>query len=161
MMSRKDRIRVIRRVLNEHVEEDRGYETPCWIWTGSPGKNQYGAIGVQGKAEPVGRALLAALGELNLSGGRDQCALHKCDIPGCVRPSHLYTGTHQDNTRDSLFRNRRASFAGTNNGHVKLTEEQVLKIRVDPRQYREIAEDFGIQFPAVWKIKHRHTWRHL
>ena len=33
--------------------------------------------------------------------------LHRCDHPGCSRPSHLYLGTHQQNMNDMKQRNRR------------------------------------------------------
>lgn len=33
--------------------------------------------------------------------------LHRCDVPDCWRPSHLYLGTHGDNNRDCYARGRR------------------------------------------------------
>jgi hypothetical protein len=74
---------------------------------------------------------------------------HHCDNPKCVRPSHLFLGTNDDNRQDSVRKKRHAH--GERHGHAKLTDEQVEEIR---RRYkrtsyhnsnaRELAEEFGI-----------------
>lgn len=162
-MTTKDRIRVIRRVLHEHVVEDRGYETPCWIWTGSLGKG-YGAIGVGGKAIGVPRALLASLNRLNLDAGRTQCALHKCDVRLCCRPSHLYNGTYKDNSRDCLDRSRLASTRGSSNPHTQMTEKEVSNIKqrlTNGEASHSILKDCPISKQGLSKIRTGRTWIHV
>lgn len=32
---------------------------------------------------------------------------HKCDVPACVNPDHLFAGSAQDNTQDALAKGRK------------------------------------------------------
>lgn len=87
--------------------------TGCWLWTGGYWKNRpwpqnrYGYIGIckNGKVRTVGthRAMLLAIhGPLT----KEQCACHRCDVPLCINPVHLFVGSMGDNIRDSRSKNR-------------------------------------------------------
>lgn len=90
-------------------------KTGCWLWTGPyhhqrkwP-QNRYGYISIwrpdRGRSISYGthRAMLMALhGPLT----KQQCACHRCDVPLCINPEHLFIGTMGDNIRDSRSKNR-------------------------------------------------------
>ena len=69
------------------------------------------------------------------------------------------SGTHQDNSNDRVERGRQAR--GEKNGFAKLTQEQVVAIRADPRPFYPIARDYGITEAAVGHIKHKLVWAWL
>ena len=70
----------------------------CWLWTGCvDGKMGYGIL------ELMERRLLAHRVSFEAFNGpipESLHVLHKCDVPSCVNPNHLYAGTDQDNVND-------------------------------------------------------------
>lgn len=108
----KDQALYDRLVARVRVDE----ATACWIWTGPYWKNRpwpqnrYGYIGIWGgpgsiRSKTVGthRAMLLAIhGPLT----PQQCACHRCDVPLCINPAHLFIGSMRDNILDSRSKNR-------------------------------------------------------
>jgi hypothetical protein len=88
--------------------------------------------------------------------------LHTCDNFMCVNPDHLYPGTHTDNERDKLTRNR--TLRGEKNTNSKLTENDVRdirKLREAGMLLTEIAHKYNINITTVSTIAHRKTWAWL
>ena len=50
---------------------------------------------------------------------------------------------------------------GVRSGRAKLTEDDVLAIRADPRSQTAIGRDYGIDRSQVANIKYRKQWRHI
>lgn len=75
----------------------------CWLWTAGTFRRGYGAIKVDGKQVKAHRlAHELFIGPIP----EGLHVLHRCDVPGCVRPEHLYAGTDKDNVRDRSSRKR-------------------------------------------------------
>lgn len=90
--------------------------TGCWIWTGFRGSYGYGQVGngskrvvVNGKPRTRGKHIdthrgiwIALHGPLT----RHQFVCHKCDVPPCCNPDHLFVGSLADNNRDMAAKGR-------------------------------------------------------
>lgn len=86
--------------------------------------------------------------------------LHRCDMPCCVNPDHLFLGTNQDNMTDKCRKGREARGV-TQISSAKLTEGQVRAIRADCRQQKEIAAAYGVSPANVSLIRSHQTWREV
>lgn len=83
----------------------------CWIWTGRRGPRGYGRFRIGSKAPGAHRVAY----ELTYGPIPDELIVcHHCDNPPCVRPDHLFLGTHLDNAadRDSKGRTARGDRSG-------------------------------------------------
>lgn len=136
--------------------------TGCWLWEGGAQQHGYGKFTVKGKprwAHRVAWELYKGPIPKGLS------VLHKCDVPACVNPDHLFLGTAKDNVHDAIAKKRMNYFLnrkrGEDNGNSKLTKEKVLAILADERSHFKIAIAHGLHRDTVMKIKHRTLWKHV
>jgi len=137
----------------EKVDKSAGPDG-CWLWIAGHGRYGVFAPGVNHHSCSAHRfSYELAFGPI--PNGLD--CLHKCDVPLCVNPKHLFLGTQTDNAHDAMKKGRLAkgiksgSFThpekrhkgndhwqrlhpekaarGERQGSSKLTSEQVLQIR--------------------------------
>mgnify|MGYP001615900357 CR=1 FL=1 len=134
------------------VRKTRG----CWYWLNSN-------IRGYGRTSRDGRPLLAPRASYELRYGavpRGLLVLHSCDVPACVRPSHLFVGTNADNIADSMAKGRRPS--GERMWNAKRTWKEISEIR---RRYeggerqRSLALAFNTCQQAISDIVRGKTWR--
>lgn len=100
-MKRGPKIRDPEVVLHEkYIPEPN---SGCWLWLGEINQAGYGRI-------PNGKKRIAAHRlSLQISTGVDRPELeacHRCDVPGCVNPDHLFWGTAQENALDAVAKGR-------------------------------------------------------
>ncbi len=142
----------------------------CWEWTGCRFKFGYGYFYLNRKSRKAHRV------SWNLHHGeipKGMLVCHKCDNPCCVRPSHLFIGTAQDNMDDKHNKGRQRyvkpynQAKGTRVTLSKLNEEDVLEIR---RLYvkgskthgtYQLAEIYNVYQSTIHQIVTRTTWKHI
>jgi hypothetical protein len=87
--------------------------------------------------------------------------LHKCDVPLCVNPKHLFLGSNADNVRDKINKNRHTF--GEKNGRAKLSKSDVNLIRelyaLGVMTQVEIGKKFCIAQGNISKICSGSLWK--
>lgn len=75
----------------------------CWLWTGKPNAKGYGRFTVNYKTVMAHVAsYVFAFGSIP----DGLCVLHRCDVPACVNPAHLFVGTRTVNNADMRAKGR-------------------------------------------------------
>jgi len=137
---------------------DGNFPTQCWEWSGGTSCG-YGIIWdtQQKKILKTHRVSYA----LYVQDPRSKCVLHKCDNRLCVRPSHLFLGTRQDNVRDMDSKSRRVSVTKEQHGRSKLTTEQVHHIRniYPSKSYGVLAQEYDVSRAAIRNVIKKRTWQ--
>lgn len=134
--------------------------TGCWLWRGMVRADGYGMVTFGGTQQRAHR-LAWVLFRGEISPGLVVC--HKCDMPACVNPDHLFVGTHAENAHDRVEKGR--SLLGEKHRGSKLSAEQVSRIKAmltEDRMYMsEIAREFGVAVATIHAIKAGRNWRHV
>lgn len=120
----------------------------CWLWTeGLKSHDGYGEVWFQQSKNATHRLSYELIHDVLLQS--DEWILHTCDTPGCVRPEHLFVGSHQDNMSDMVSKGRQAY--GENHGQCKLTDKQVLEIRFKSVFFtqRVLAKEYDVSLTQI------------
>jgi hypothetical protein len=148
------------RIFGNTKKSERDLPGSCWNWLGSLDRDGYGLIAgcVTECNEYRAHRMSYSLFNRGIPEGLD--VLHRCNNKSCVNPDHLKAGTHTENMQDKMAAGYQAP-RGEKHSRAKLREIQVLSIRGDDRKLRQIADDYGVTYGAIYAIKHRHSWKHI
>lgn len=137
--------------------------TSCWLWIGRKNSQGYGYFWLGTKQDGKDRIAHRVAYEIAhgcLPSGMH--VLHRCDNPSCVRPDHLWAGTHTDNMHDMFSKGRRRPARGERNGNSRLTMREVNEIRdaYVPKVVtcKILARRYGVTPPTIHRIICGRTW---
>lgn len=135
----------------------------CWPWLGRLDKTGYGILWIKRRSLRAHRVSY----EIHVGPIPDGlCVCHRCDNPSCVKPEHLFLGTHAENMADMVAKGRSPNtrMFGTDNGRAKLAASDVLEIRLrasDGETKASIARDYPVGATTIHKILNGERWSWL
>ena len=131
----------------------------CWIWTRYVNDVGYGTASFLGK-NIMAHRLSWMLYRGDVPAG--MCVCHKCDVPECVNPRHLFVGTYTDNMQDAARKGRTLrgdrnpsrvySALGTEAAH------EIRHRRMSGEKGRALAREFGVSAQTVCNIYKGRSW---
>lgn len=147
--------RLEQRLLRDLI---RGEDDECWLWTGHLNSKGYGQFSWSG-SQPLAHRTAWMLWVGDIPPGAMVC--HRCDVPTCCNPTHLYVGDAATNAADAVRRGR--STAGDRHPRRKLASGDVAEIRrryaVGDVYQRELAVEYGVTTHQVWRICRGLQWK--
>lgn len=151
-----------------------GGDNTCWLWQGRVNSDGYGRIRYNHRSRPA-HSVSYELHFGPIPDGMFVC--HRCDVPACVNPTHLFLGTPADNSADMVRKGRQlkgdknpsrlypGKHRGERNGRVKLSSDEVQAIRqeyaVGPVTFRQLATKYGMGVATIRDIVRRKLWKHV
>ncbi len=140
----------------------------CWIWQGGTDKAGYGTCSFRIDMTSYRQKRVGAhryFYELHKGPIGDLCVLHRCDVPLCVNPEHLFLGTRRDNLYDMRAKGRMAPRHGKFAPNRKLTEEQAIAILNSgisvTSEFRVTAAEYGVSMSCIRDLVRGRSWRYL
>lgn len=150
--------------FRRHVDKFRGPRrrgmTQCWMWKGQ--ESSHHPIFWDGSTNMTA-ARYVLQRRLGRKLGRWEFACHHCDNPHCVRPSHIFLGSPDDNSKDMVKKNRKER--GSNVFGAKLTEAIVSDLRKRFTRGRvtikQLAQEYNIHPFVMSCALSGRTWKHV
>lgn len=150
----------------------------CWLWKERTDRKGYGRLGVWKRGMQQAHRVSWEIHFGKIPDGL--CVLHKCDVPACVRPDHLFLGTRIDNNIDMRRKCRDRYASGDESGRrkhpelwprgnqihcAKLTEDKVRALRDEYAaggiSFAKLGIKYGIGHTTVENIVKRRKWAHV
>jgi len=134
----------------------------CWLWIGSTDRKGYGQI----RNPSTNKLMLTHRASYLMAHGtipKDMHVLHRCDVPCCVNPDHLFTGTHVDNMLDmrEKGRHRNGDLRGELHPQARMTPADIQAIRSSSGSSKAVSAQYGVSSSLIRKIRERKLWRHI
>lgn len=144
--------------------DDSGGPDSCWLWKGVKSVGGYGRFYLasaimKGSSAAHRASYLLFVDEIP----EDMLVLHRCDVPACVNPRHLFLGTQKDNMADCKAKGRHVPLRADLSGSAKLSWEVVDAIRrlytAEGLTARALSLRFRISESQVRNVLHNRCWR--
>lgn len=142
-----------RRFEHQYIPEPN---SGCWLWTGPVGGGGYGSFWMNGRQYLAHRASYEMFVRKPHSGN---AVCHRCDVPLCVNPAHLFEGSSADNSADMVAKNRQSK--GEQRANSRVNPAVVRAIRASSLPDTEWATRLGVTKGTINHIRHRRNWRHV
>lgn len=152
-------------LLIERFWEKVNKTKTCWLWTGMTyfrKKINYGKMQICSVDRSTHRI------SWEIHNGRipkGMCVLHKCDIPLCVRPDHLWLGTAAENCADRANKGRNNHASGERVKSSKLKKNQIPEIRSlyssGRFTHQQIATRYNVNRKTIGNIVNGLIWKHI
>lgn len=130
----------------------------CWLWTGARLKRGYGSFGVGDKQTRRAHRASWEMANGPIPQGMEVC--HQCDTPLCVRPDHLFLGTHRENMIDCMNKGR-ISRHGTPRKLTPGAVSEMRRLRASGAKLTPLAHQFGVSKATVWAVIQGEIWRQV
>lgn len=137
-----------REPIPERIERLTDRSGDCWLWTGSRDRDGYGVMTVGRKQVRAHRASYA----VTFGDPSGDLVCHRCDVPACVNPDHLFRGSASANTADMIAKGRKAVMLDAAHPQTKITHAQrdlVRARRARGETLATIAADYGVNFRTI------------
>lgn len=136
-------------------------ESGCWLWIGATKELGYGVIGLGRRTQGTSKAHRVSWELYNGNIPKGMNVLHKCDIPSCVNPKHLFIGTLSDNMKDCV--NKKRNFVPNNSKEnakwAKLNNQSVEHIRKKEMSGVDYAKLYNVSKSAIYNIWSGLSWK--
>lgn len=135
-------------------EKVRKDASGCWLWTASATGTgfKYGQVMWRGRYATPQKAHRVAWELTNGHIPDNLQVLHRCDVPLCVNPNHLFLGTQKDNLADARQKGR---LGGPRD--CLLTFAERMAIYRAPRDRRTgalLARQYRVSRHTISQIRH-------